>query len=206
MENIKLIFAKVWKESVETLTSPKTYFSAMTKEGGIKEPVIKAIIYGLLTTVIIIIGALFLKFPGKAGFVAVSLFLAPIFSIFILYTSAAVIMIVSKIAGGKTELEPSLRAAASLMVILPISFLANYFNPINFVLGAVISLVVHVYGLVLLYFALVNALGAKERIVKIALGIVLAVMAVLFFKDIYTAYRVKFLIYMHKMGIIRAHR
>ena len=46
------------KESKETLLNPKAYFSTMRTAGGMAEPVIKALIYGVVAGIIVLLWGL----------------------------------------------------------------------------------------------------------------------------------------------------
>jgi len=175
MEILGMSLSKLWEESVSMLRSPKTYFSAMPKEGGIVEPVKKAIIYGSLSGLIFFVGRIFSTpfFSNLAGLV-----LSPVYAVIGLLIGAFVIQIISAIAGGDTNFGPSARAAAALMVILPLNTISLIIGFIIHFLGAAVILLIDVYGIVLLYHALVSALGAKEKTVKIMLGIVAVILLV----------------------------
>ena len=90
-----------------------------------------------------------------------------------LFIGGVILLIVSAICGGNTNFEANVRVTAALMVLSPISALLSFTSGINLWLGGLISLAVSLYGLYLLYHALVNALKGKEGTAKV-ITIVLA--------------------------------
>lgn len=176
-------FSKFIQDSINTITKPKEYFTSMAKEGGFAEPLIKAVIYGTIAGVLTFIwGAL--KLTGAAGAFGgmlgggvgvMAIVGAIIGSIIGLFIAGVLVLIVSAICGGNTNYEANVRVAASLMVMSPINALLGFAPGLNLYLGSILSLGVSLYGLWLLYNALVNALGGKEgaaKVVSIILGVI----------------------------------
>jgi hypothetical protein len=189
-------FKKLIDDSKAALMTPKEYFAAMPKGGGFVEPLIKAVIYGLVAGIIIFIwstlhltaaaGALGGMFGGAVGAMAiVSSLIGAVIGLFI---GGVIVLIVSAICGGSTDYEANVRVTASLMVLSPVNALLAFTGGISIWLGAIISLGVSLYGLWMLYNALVNALGAKEATAKIV-SIVLAAFPVIFILSSITCYR-----------------
>jgi hypothetical protein len=171
------------KESKETLVNPKAYFSTMKTSGGIAEPLIKALIYGVLAGVIgFLWGILGLSikagiFGGAIGVMAlVWTIIAAVIGLFI---GAVIVLIISSICKGNTDFEANLRVVASVMVVMPISALLGFTLGINSILGMIVSLCVNLYGLYLLYHGLTGALKANPATTKIVMY-VLAALLVLF--------------------------
>ncbi|PKL40045.1 MAG: hypothetical protein CVV44_07460 [Spirochaetae bacterium HGW-Spirochaetae-1] len=179
-------FQKFIDDSKNTLLKPKEYFASMEKEGGFGEPIIKAVLYGavagllgLLWSVIglsAVGGAMGGMFGGGVGIMV--LVGALIFSVIGLFIGAVIILIISAICGGTTDFEANTRVSASLMVMYPISAVLGFAGGIHLYLGSIVSLLVSLYGLFLLYNALIGVLGGKEGTAKI-ISIILAVIPVL---------------------------
>jgi hypothetical protein len=169
-------------ESKETLVNPKGYFSTMKTSGGMAEPVIKALIYGVVAGVIIFIwGALGLGGAAGvlgAGIGVMALFWTVIAAVVGLFIGAVVILVVSSICKGNTDFEACLRVAASVMVVMPISALLGFTTGINSVFGAIVALGVNLYGLYLLYYGLTEALKANPGTVKIITYVLAAIMVI----------------------------
>ena len=171
------------KESKETLLNPKAYFSTMRTAGGMAEPVIKALIYGVVAGIIVFLWGL-LGLGGQAGVFgagigAMGLVYTVIAAVIGLFIGAVIVLIISAICKGNTDFEACLRVVASVMVVFPISSLLGFISGISPVFGAIIGLCVNLYALYLLYFGLTESLKTNPGTTKI-LMYVLAVLLVIF--------------------------
>ncbi len=97
-----------------------------------------------------------------------------------LFIGGVIMLVISAICGGNTDFEANLRVSASLMVVYPINAFLAFFNGINYTLGGVVALAVSLFGIYLLYHAVIQALKGKESSVKIV-AIVLLVFALVGF-------------------------
>lgn len=185
MSNESINFNKILKDSRETLLNPKEYFASMPLTGGFAEPVIKAAIYGTLAGLFSLLWSV-LGFSAMGvgiwgGAVGIlSLIWAVVGAVIGVFIGGVVVLVISAICGGNTDFEASVRVSASLMVVYPISACLAFFYAINFTLAGVVGLMVNLYGLYLLYEAIIKALKGKESSMKIVL-IVLAVILMLGF-------------------------
>lgn len=185
MSNESINFNKILKDSRETLLNPKEYFASMPLTGGFVEPVIKAAIYGTLAGLFSLLWSV-LGFSAMGvgiwgGAVGIlSLIWAVVGAVIGVFIGGVVVLVISAICGGNTDFEASVRVSASLMVVYPISACLAFFYAINFTLAGVVGLMVNLYGLYLLYEAIIKALKGKESSMKIVL-IVLAVILMLGF-------------------------
>lgn len=185
MSNEKIDFKQILKDSRETLLNPKEYFASLSLTGGFAEPVIKAAIYGTLAGLFSLLwNVLGLSAMGVGmwgGVVGVmSLVWSVIGAIIAVFIGGVVVLVISAICGGNTDFEANLRVSASLMVLYPISAFLGFFYAINFTLGGMVGLIVNLYGLYLLYEAIIQSLKGKESSMRIVL-IVLAVIVMLGF-------------------------
>jgi hypothetical protein len=189
-------FKKFIDDSKAVLLTPKEYFSSMPKEGGFVEPLIKAVIYGLVAGIITFIWSL-LHLTAAAGAFggiigggvgAMAIVGALIGAVIGLFIGGVIVLIISAICGGSTAFEACVRVTAALMVLSPINALLGFTGGISIYLGSIIGLAVSLYGLYLLYHAIVNALGGKEATAKI-LAIVLAAFPVIFMISALTCYK-----------------
>jgi hypothetical protein len=172
------------KDSIDVLVKPKSYFSTMKTTGGIAEPLIKALIYGVVAGLIALIWGL-LKMGGSVGLfggaVGVMLFIWHVIGAIIgLFIGAVILLVVSAICKGSTDFEANTRVTASLMVIMPINALLGFVGALNSTAGSIITLAVNLFALYLLFHGLVEALKAKTGSAKV-LTIILAALLVLFF-------------------------
>lgn len=187
-------FQKLIDESKLALTTPKEYFSSLAKEGGFGEPIIKALIYGLTAGVITFIWSILKLAPmggmfgGAAGSGLMIIIGSLIFAVIGLFIGGVILLIVSAICGGNTNYEANVRVTASLMVLSPVNALLSFTSGINLMLGSIIGLLVSLYGIWMLYQALLTTLEAKENISKIV-SIILAAIPVLIVISTLTCYQ-----------------
>jgi len=184
MSNSTFNFNSFIKESIDVLVKPKTYFSTMKTTGGIAEPLIKAVLYGVIGGIIALLWGL-LKIGGSLGIfggaVGVMMFIWYIIAAIIgLFIGAVIMLIISAICKGSTDFEVNVRVTASVMVIMPIGALLGFVSGLNPTAGSIVSLLVNLFALYLIYHALVEALKAKPASSKV-LTIILAALMVLFF-------------------------
>jgi len=185
MSNENINFKKILNDSRETLLNPKGYFSSMPLSGGLTEPLIKAAIYGVVAGLLSLLWSV-VGFSavgagiwgGAIGIMA--LIWAVIGAIIGLFIGGAIMLVISAICGGNTDFEANVRVTASLMVVYPINAFLAFFYAINFTLGGLVGLAVSLYGIYLLYHAVIQALKGKESSAKIV-AIVLLVFALVGF-------------------------
>ena len=177
-------FNKFLKDSIATITRPREYFETLKLDGGMGEPIIKAVIYGIIAGIFALLWSV-LKIGAVAGgvfggAVGIMAFIwAVVGAIIGLFIGAVVILIISAICGGSTDFEANLRVSASLMVLAPVSAFFGFFGAISFALGIIIGLAINLFGLYLLYLALIGSLKAKASTAKI-IAFVLAALMLLF--------------------------
>jgi hypothetical protein len=185
MSNGTFDFNLFLNESKETLLNPKSYFSTLKTDGGITEPLIKAVIYGAISGALYFIWGI-IGFGGAVGgmfggAVGIMLFIWAIIGAVIgVFIIGIVMLILSSICKGNTDFEANVRVAASLLVIMPVSAILGFTYGINFYFGMVVGVIVKVYMLWLLYHALVETLKGNAETAKIV-SYVLIGLIVLFF-------------------------
>jgi hypothetical protein len=187
MADENLNFNKLLNDSKETLLNPKSYFSSMPTSGGLGEPVIKALVYGTLAGIIALVwsivgfgsvGGLGAMFGGAIGFMV--LIWSIIGAIIGLFIGGVVMLVISAICGGNTDYEANVRITASLMVLSPIQAFLGFFYGIGLTFGSLVGILVSLYGLYLIYIAVVQTLKGKESSAKVV-SLVLAALVVLSF-------------------------
>jgi hypothetical protein len=169
-------------ESKETLLNPKAYFSTMRTSGGMAEPVIKALIYGVVAGVIVFLWGV-LGLGGQvgvfgAGIGAMGLVYTVIAAVIGLFIGAVILIIFSSICKGNSDFEANLRVVASVMVVFPFSALLGFTTGINSVFGAIVALCVQLYALWLLYHGLTVALKANPASTKIVMYVLAALLVI----------------------------
>jgi len=186
MSNGTFDFNVFIKESKDVLMNPKSYFSTMKTEGGMAEPLIKAVMYGAISGVISFIWSL-LKIGAITGgmfggAIGIMVFIWAIIGAIIgLFIGGAIVLIISAICKGNTDYEANVRVTASLMVVMPISALLAFTGSINLYLSVIIGLAVNIFALWLLYNGLVEALKAKPGTAKIFTYILIAIFVLFMF-------------------------
>jgi hypothetical protein len=174
MSNEKFSFQKFIEDSKSAILNPKEHFTTLSTTGGFGEPVIKAVIYGFIAGVFVLLWSL-LNISGGTGLgslfggaVGIMAFIGSIIGALIgLFIGGVIVLIISSICSG------------SKMVLMPINAFLNVFNGISPALGGIIGLIVNLYGLWMLYHALNQTLKAKEETSKI-IAIVLGALVLLF--------------------------
>lgn len=168
------------KESKDVLVNPKSYFSSMKTTGGMTEPLIKALIYGTVSGIISLIwsilhiGAMTNSIFG--GAIGVMAFVGAIIGAIIgLFIGAVITLVISSICKGSTDFEANLRVTAALMVLMPIRAFLAFAGNLNIYIGLIVSLAIAIYGLWLLYIALVEALKTTPETTKIVTYVLIAV-------------------------------
>lgn len=179
-------------ESKETIMNPKSYFAALKTTGGMAEPLIKAVIYGAVSGVfaflwsVLRIGAVTGGiFGGAIGvMVFVWYIIAAVISLFI---GAVVVLVISAICKGSTDFESNVRVTASLMVLMPIGAFLGFTSGISLYLGAIVTLAVNIFGLWLLYNALIETLKAKPETTKVVGYVLIGIFVLMMFGKLATA-------------------
>ena len=174
-------FNQFIKDSINSVTQPKEYFSTLKIDGGIGVPIVKAVVYGAIAGIIALIwsllnigsvtGGLLGSAVGVMAFVWVI-----IGAIIVLFIGAVITLIVSAICGGSTDYVANTSVTASLMVLMPVNALFGF---VSGPFGTAINILINFYALYMLYHALVGSLKAKENSAKI-LNVVLAGIIVIF--------------------------
>ncbi len=180
MANSTFDFNTFLKDSKEVLVNPKGYFSAMPTTGGLGEPVIKALIYGVVGGVIAFIwsmlrlgGATGGLFGGAVGIMLLIWYvIGAVIGLFIL---AVIMLVISAICKGSTDFEANARVTAAAMVIMPISALLGFVAGLNVTAGVIVGLAVNVFALYLLYHGLVGALKAKPETARVVMIVLVAI-------------------------------
>jgi hypothetical protein len=191
MNNGNFDFNLFLKESKELLTSPNGFFSTQKLSGGFGEPIIKAVIYGAISGLIVFIwsllhlGTITGGFPG--GSIGIMTFIYNIIgAIIALFVGGLILLIISSICNGSTDFEANIRVTSAIMVLMPVAAFAGFTGSINPLFSSLASLAINIFGLWLLYNALIDALKAKPESAKIAMYI-LAAIFVLYTLVSYTA-------------------
>lgn len=185
MNNGAFDFNLFIQESKETLLNPKSYFSTLKTEGGLTEPLIKAAIYGAVAGIFYFLWAILgfgmgagALFGGSSGILM--LIYSVIGSVIGMFIGAVILLLISSICNGRTDYEANARVTASLMVVMPITAALAFTFSISLYLGMTIGLIVKLYSLWLLYYALIETLKGKVDTAK-NVSYVFVALVVIFF-------------------------
>lgn len=170
---------KFFADSKEVLVNPKGFFSSMPTSGGLGEPIIKALFYGLIAAIFKLLWGL-LNFGGIFGgiFGIGSFFLTLLGAILGVFILAVIVLILSAICSGSTDFEQSMRVASALMIFMPLKAFFAFFGGINFYLGEVISIVISLYSFYLLYIALIEVLKSKASTARILMYVLAGILVI----------------------------
>jgi len=179
----KFDFSKFLQDSKNVLLAPKEYFKSFNVKGGYVAPIIKALIYGAVAGLFKLIwsvtGLTLLGGGILGGAVGIGAFFFSIIGAVIgLFIGAIIILVVSSICNGNNDFEANTRVSASLMVIIPISAFLGFFQAISPTLHSIIILAVNVYGVWMLYNAVVNSLNGKVETAKVVSYILAAILLI----------------------------
>jgi hypothetical protein len=184
MSNTTFDFNVFIGESKDVLVNPKSYFSAMRTSGGLGEPLIKAVIYGavagffaMLWSIAHLSVATGGMLGGGTGFMAFIWYI--ISAVIGMFIGAVIVLVLSAVAKGNTDFEACARVTASMMVLMPINAFLMFLTGLNLYLGLIVGLAINIYGIWLLYNALVYALKGKPETSRIIMY-VLIILVVLF--------------------------
>ncbi len=176
MSNTTFDFNVFISETKDVLINPRSYFSTMKTSGGIAEPLIKAVIYGTIAGIFVLLWSiLHLGFAsggiygGSAGVMAfVWYIIAAVLGLFI---GALIVLVISSICKGSTDYEACARVTAAVLVVMPISSFFGFLSGLNFYVRIIIGMAINIFALWLLYNALIEALKAKKETSKIVMYI-----------------------------------
>jgi hypothetical protein len=184
MSDFTFDFNMFIRESKDILVNPKSYFSTIKTTGGLLEPLVKALIYGVIAGFFVLLWSLFNigitsgGFPG--GEIGILTFVKYIIATVIgLFVGTVILLIISAICKGSTDFETSIRITAAVMVIMPISTFLGFLVGLNFYVGIILRLAIIVYSLWLLYNSLIETLKAKPETTKIVIYVLVALFIIL---------------------------
>lgn len=184
MNNGTFDFNAFIKESKDTLLNPKSYFEALKITGGLIDPLIKAVIYGLIAGVfaflwnILNISSITSMFFGDGGGIFL-VFKYAFVSVVGLFIGAVMTLIISSICKGSTDFESNVRVTASIMVILPILVFLGAIGSFSFSLGIIVVLIIFIFVLWLLYNSLILTLKARPDTSRIVVYVFLAIFIIM---------------------------
>lgn len=188
MAELQFDFKKFIDDSKNVLISPKEYFTSMPKEGGMLEPILKALIYGAVAGLIgmlwSIIGLSAVAGGHMGGMIGggigiMILVWTIVMALVGLFVGAVIILVISAIAKGSTDFEACVRVSGSLLVLMPIHAVVSITAGLPMFLGSIITLALIIYGIFMLYHGVTAGLGGDAgttRVVAVILAVIPALM------------------------------
>jgi hypothetical protein len=163
-------FAAMPQIAVRVVTKPTEFFKTMPKTGGFLEPLVFAIIMGVVAGVIQVIWR-FLGFGFGSGMGAslYPILFMPIAAIIGSFIGAAVIFVIWKLMGSPENYETSYRCMAYLMALAPITAILSVIP----YAGVIINMAIFVYFIVIASTQVHNIPSQKAWLVFGIIGIIL---------------------------------
>jgi hypothetical protein len=183
MNNGTFDFNTFIKESKDTLLNPKSYFTSLKITGGLIDPLIKAVIYGLIAGVFAFLWNILNLSSMTGGMLgnSVGVFIIAKYafiSVVGLFIGAVITLIISSICKGNTDFEANVRVVAAILVILPISAALDFTGGINFYFGIVVSLAINIFAFWLLYNGLIETLKTKPETTKTVVYVLIGIFVI----------------------------
>lgn len=183
MNNGTFDFNAFIKESKDTLLNPKSYFTSLKITGGLIDPLIKAVIYGLIAGVFAFLWNILNLSSMTGGMLgnSVGVFIIAKYafiSVVGLFIGAVITLIISSICKGNTDFEANVRVVAAILVILPISAALDFTGGINFYFGIVVSLAINIFAFWLLYNGLIETLKTKPETTKTVVYVLIGIFVI----------------------------
>lgn len=140
MENKGIEFAAIPQTAVNILTSPSNYFRNMPKAGGFIEPLVFAIVMGIISGFIqAVLGIMGLRLVMGVGMALASVILMPIVIVIGSFIGAAILFVIWKLMGSQESYETAYRCGAYMSAISPIIAILGIIpyigSPVGIVLG-----------------------------------------------------------------------
>jgi hypothetical protein len=172
MEAKDINFAAMPQMAVKILTAPADFFRGMPKTGGFLEPLVFAVIMGLLSGIIYALLGLF-GLGSRAGMGSFSMIIfMPIAAAIGSFIGAAILFVIWKLMGSKENYETAYRCGAYLMVLSPITAIISVVPYV----GSIISMIIYLFYIVM---ASVNVHNIPAQKAWLVFGIIFAVFAII---------------------------
>lgn len=148
MEQNNINFAAIPQTAINVVTKPAEFFRGMPKTGGFLEPLVFAVIMGLITGIIQMIFSFIGLVPAGAGRGMMAGFgmiiFMPIAAAIGSFIGGAILFVIWKLMGSQENYETAYRCGAYIMVLMPITAIIGAVP----YLGGIISMALYVFILV----------------------------------------------------------
>jgi hypothetical protein len=170
-ENMEKNIKNVLGTAMKVITNPAGFYRDMPKTGGVVEPLIFAVVLGLVSGVITAILSIFSLGSASSFWIGLAyIIFTPIFVAIGSFIGAAILFIIWKIMGSQESYETAYRCMAYSMAIYPLTVLIDIIP----YLGAIISLA---WGLYLMVVASTEVHKIARNTALIVFGIICFLLA-----------------------------
>ena len=140
METKGFNFAAIPQTAIRVMTAPSAFFREMPKTGGFVEPLIFAVVMGLIAGIIQAVFSL-IGFGITVGFATGigAVILVPIMIAVFSFVAAAILFVIWKLMGSQESYETAYRCAAYISALAPINAVANIIPYAGTVIGVVLA-------------------------------------------------------------------
>ncbi len=184
MEPKDINFAAMPQTAINVVTKPAEFFQTMPKTGGYLEPLVFAVIMGLIAGIIQALVS-FIGLGPAGGFGAgtrsalTMIIFMPIAAAIGSFIGGAILFVIWKLMGSQEEYEAAYRCGAYLMALAPITAIINIIP----YAGGIISMAIYVFYLVTASVHVHNLPSQKAWLVFGIIGIIFALIG------LYSEYR-----------------
>ena len=179
MEPKDIDFAAMPQKAINVVTKPAEFFQGMPKAGGFLEPLVFAVIMGLITGIIQAILNVIGLAPGAgygggvmAGF-GVIIFM-PIAAAIGSFVGAAILFVIWKLMGSEENYETAYRCGAYLMAVAPITAIIGVIP----YAGGIITMAIYVFFLATASIHVHNIPSQKAWMVFGIIGVIFALLGI----------------------------
>lgn len=132
-------FAAIPQTAIKVLTSPSAFFREMPKTGGFIEPLVFALVMGIIGGLIqAVLGIVGLRFVTGAAMALASIILLPIFIVIGSFIGAAILFVIWKLMGSQESYETAYRCGAYISALTPITTILGIIPFIGSPIGVVL--------------------------------------------------------------------
>ncbi len=178
MEQNNINFAAIPQTAVNVVTKPAEFFRGMPKTGGFLEPLVFAVIMGLITGIIQMIFSFIGLGPGGAGRGMMAGFgmiiFMPIAAAIGSFIGGGILFVIWKLMGSQENYETAYRCGAYIMAIAPVTAIIGAVP----YLGGLISMAIYVFFLVTASVEVHHLESQKAWLVFGIIGVVFALIGV----------------------------
>lgn len=180
MEPKEINFAAIPQTAINVVTKPAEFFQGMPKTGGFLEPLVFAVVMGLIAGIIqAILGIVGLGPAGGYGAAGMSsslgmIIIMPISAVIGSFIGGAILFVIWKLMGSQENYETAYRCGAYLMALAPVTAIINAVP----YAGIIVSMAIYTFYLVTASIHVHSIPSQKAWMVFGIIGIIFALLLV----------------------------